>query len=53
MPSFSDSKAALGSPIPYGEQHALSVSLPTWEVTVGWAKGHVDVVNSMSTGYPR
>ncbi|EGV65776.1 Cystathionine gamma-synthase [Yamadazyma tenuis] len=33
--------------------HAVSVSLPTWEATVGYEEGEDWVVSKMSSGYPR
>lgn len=33
--------------------HAVSVSLPTWEATVGYEEGEDWVVQKMSSGYPR
>ncbi|KAI5118023.1 hypothetical protein M0805_004888 [Coniferiporia weirii] len=44
--------AALGVPIPY-VPHALSVSLPVWQNIIDWAERKADVINVMSTGYPR
>ncbi|KAK3314187.1 putative cystathionine gamma-synthase/beta-lyase [Apodospora peruviana] len=43
----------LGSPLPPGDEHAISVHLPTWTDTVGWASHDPRVVNVMKTGYPR
>jgi cystathionine gamma-synthase len=43
----------LGDSIPFKVPHALSVSLPTWRDTVGWAEGDSTIVDQMSTGYPR
>ena len=48
----------LNSDIPLGvaipqEPHALSVSLPTWQDTIGWASGDNAIIDQMSTGYPR
>lgn len=33
--------------------HAVSVSLPTWEATVGYEEGEDWVVSKMKSGYPR
>ncbi|KAH8118706.1 pyridoxal phosphate-dependent transferase [Phellopilus nigrolimitatus] len=44
--------AALGVPLPCAP-HAISVSLPTWQDNVDWAEGNSNVVDVMSTGYPR
>jgi len=46
-----DSKP-LGSPLPFDE-HACSVSLPTWCSVVGYEEGHQEVVSAMNCGYPR
>jgi cystathionine gamma-synthase len=43
----------LGTPLPPGDPHAISVSLPRWEDTVGWAKRDERVLQHMTTGYPR
>ncbi|RDL30793.1 uncharacterized protein BP5553_10138 [Venustampulla echinocandica] len=32
---------------------AVSVSLPTWEASLGWATRKPDVINKMKSGYPR
>ncbi|KAL2889051.1 Cystathionine gamma-synthase [Ceratocystis lukuohia] len=42
----------LGEPIPNAE-HAVSVSLPTWESNIGYEEGQSWVVSKMMTGYPR
>lgn len=42
----------LGAAIPTDE-HACSVSLPTWSSVVGYEEGHAHVTNALSTGYPR
>ncbi|THH26946.1 hypothetical protein EUX98_g7243 [Antrodiella citrinella] len=52
MPSTS-SRVPIGTEIPLGEPHALSVSLPTWTDNLAWASGNEDVIKCMSTGYPR
>jgi cystathionine gamma-synthase len=43
----------IGAPIPSNTPHAVSVTLPTWEATVGYEEGEDWVVNKMSSGYPR
>lgn len=43
----------VGAPIPNYTPHAVSVTLPTWEATVGYEEGQAWVVNAMSSGYPR
>ncbi|KAI2507127.1 cystathionine gamma-synthase [Fragilaria crotonensis] len=42
----------LGSPLPRDE-HACSVSLPTWSSVVGYEEGNPAVTSQMSCGYPR
>jgi len=42
----------LGSPLPFDE-HACSVSLPTWSSVVGYEEGEEEVVSAMLCGYPR
>jgi cystathionine gamma-synthase len=42
----------LGAPIPY-DDHAVSVSLPTWKDVVGYEEGHKRVLDIMKSGYPR
>jgi cystathionine gamma-synthase len=42
----------IGVPIP-NVAHAVSVSLPTWEATVGYEEGEDWVVSKMNSGYPR
>jgi cystathionine gamma-synthase len=42
----------LGRPIPLDE-HAVSVSLPTWADVVGYEEGDKRVSDSMQIGYPR
>jgi cystathionine gamma-synthase len=42
----------LGSPLPFDE-HACSVSLPTWSSVVGYEEGDKEVVSAMNCGYPR
>jgi cystathionine gamma-synthase len=46
------SSKPLGSPLPFDE-HACSVSLPTWCSVVGYEEGDQEVVSSMNCGYPR
>ncbi|KIM27707.1 hypothetical protein M408DRAFT_70822 [Serendipita vermifera MAFF 305830] len=43
----------LGSPVPSGLPHAVSVSLPTWQDNVDYEEGAKRVVDVMKTGYPR
>jgi cystathionine gamma-synthase len=42
----------LGSPLPFDE-HACSVSLPTWCSVVGYEEGDETVTSAMICGYPR
>ena len=42
----------LGSPLPFDE-HACSVSLPTWSSVVGYEEGDPSVTSAMRCGYPR
>ncbi|EGW34767.1 uncharacterized protein SPAPADRAFT_57835 [Spathaspora passalidarum NRRL Y-27907] len=42
----------IGMPIP-NIPHAVSVTLPTWEATVGYEEGEDWVVSKMRSGYPR
>ncbi|CAI4034527.1 hypothetical protein SMKI_10G3200 [Saccharomyces mikatae IFO 1815] len=44
---------AVGESIPPNTKHAVSVCLPTWEATVGYEEGESDIINSLTTGYPR
>ena len=42
----------LGSPLPHDE-HACSVSLPTWSSVVGYEEGDPATTQAMKCGYPR
>ncbi|MES2545830.1 MAG: PLP-dependent transferase [Bacteroidota bacterium] len=42
-----------GTAIPYGNPHAVSVSLPTINDVVGYEEGNTEVINAMQSGYPR
>lgn len=42
----------LGAPLPFDE-HACSVSLPTWCSVVGYEEGDKETVLALKTGYPR
>jgi cystathionine gamma-synthase len=42
----------LGSPLPFDE-HACSVSLPTWSSVVGYEEGDEAITSAMLCGYPR
>lgn len=43
----------IGASIPNNTPHAVSVTLPTWEATVGYEEGEDWVVDKMKSGYPR
>ncbi|KAK3401415.1 pyridoxal phosphate-dependent transferase [Sordaria brevicollis] len=43
----------LGESLPPGDPHGVSVHLPTWEDTLGWASRDRRVLDTMVTGYPR
>ncbi|KJZ77635.1 hypothetical protein HIM_02812 [Hirsutella minnesotensis 3608] len=45
--------ARLGEPLPQGDEHAVSVSLPTWADTEGWAKRDPEILSQLQAGYPR
>lgn len=53
MPSTNSPSQTIGAPIPNNTSHAVSVTLPTWEATVGYEEGEPWVVNKMHSGYPR
>lgn len=44
---------SIGELIPNNTLHAISVTLPTWEATVGYEEGEDWVVSKMKSGYPR
>jgi cystathionine gamma-synthase len=50
LPSFI--AEPLGRPLPLDE-HACSVSLPTWSSVVGYEEGNPAITSQMSCGYPR
>lgn len=43
----------VGHPIPPFTEHAISVSLPTWDACVGYEENDPRIANVMQTGYPR
>lgn len=53
MPASNLPSQSIGAPIPNNTPHAVSVTLPTWEATVGYEEGESWVVSRMSSGYPR
>ncbi|OJJ43342.1 hypothetical protein ASPZODRAFT_103197 [Penicilliopsis zonata CBS 506.65] len=44
---------AVGGPIPPNTDHAVSMSLPTWQATVGYEEGEDWVISKIQCGYPR
>ena len=42
----------LGAPLP-SDEHACSVSLPTWSAVVGYEEGDRAITAALQTGYPR
>jgi cystathionine gamma-synthase len=42
----------LGCPLPLDE-HAVSVSIPTWGDVIGYEEGDRGVLEAMKIGYPR
>lgn len=44
---------SLGDRLPVHEYHSVSVSLPKWSDVVGYEEGKEDIVNSLTSGYPR
>jgi cystathionine gamma-synthase len=51
-PALPSSSLPLGHPLPLDE-HACSVSLPTWCSVVGYEEGSPSVTNKLACGYPR
>ncbi|KAG5993805.1 hypothetical protein E4U52_001642 [Claviceps spartinae] len=45
--------ASLGQQLPRGDPHGVSVSLPRWKDTVGYAKQDPEVLSRLENGYPR
>ncbi|KAL5332645.1 pyridoxal phosphate-dependent transferase [Aspergillus crustosus] len=43
----------IGGPVPPNTDHAVSVSLPTWEANVAYEEGEQWLVKKMQCGYPR
>ena len=43
----------LGSPLPLGDVHSVSVNLPKWIHVVGYEQGDPSVISQLTTGYPR
>ena len=42
----------LGIPIPHS-QHAISVSFPTWAISIGYKERDLGVLDRLKSGYPR
>lgn len=53
MISIQNPSQEIGAPIPNNTPHAVSVTLPTWEATVGYEEGQSWVTSKMNSGYPR
>jgi cystathionine gamma-synthase len=47
-----EKSSPLGEPLP-SSNHAISVSLPTWDDVIGYEEGDKRVINSLKSGYPR
>ena len=43
----------LGDRLPVHEYHSVSVSLPKWSDVVGYEEGKEDIINRLTSGYPR
>jgi cystathionine gamma-synthase len=52
VPTLPNSAEPVGRPLPLDE-HACSVSLPTWCSVVGYEEGNTEVTSKMICGYPR
>lgn len=50
--SLPSTSLPLGHPLPLDE-HACSVSLPTWSSVVGYEEGSTEVTEKLACGYPR
>ncbi|KAF5675254.1 O-succinylhomoserine (thiol)-lyase [Fusarium denticulatum] len=46
-------RAKLGSSLPPGDKHGVSVYIPTWEDTVAWGRRDPELISQLKTGYPR
>ncbi|KAF5562005.1 cystathionine beta [Fusarium phyllophilum] len=46
-------RAKLGSSLPPGDKHGVSVYMPTWEDTVAWGRRDPGLIAQLKTGYPR
>ncbi|KAF5674881.1 O-succinylhomoserine (thiol)-lyase [Fusarium heterosporum] len=46
-------KAQIGSPLPPGDKHAVSVYIPNWKDAVAWARRDPELITQLKTGYPR
>ncbi len=43
----------MGEPIPFGSEHAVSVSMPEWQDVIDYEEGEARVRTVLKTGYPR
>ena len=50
--NINNNSVELGAPIPT-DQHAVSVSLPTWQDVVGYEEGDLNILSKLTVGYPR
>ncbi|PNP82112.1 hypothetical protein FNYG_04565 [Fusarium nygamai] len=46
-------RAKLGSSLPPGDKHGVSVYIPTWEDTVAWGRRDPQLISQLKTGDPR
>ncbi|GAB0135361.1 hypothetical protein EsDP_00003702 [Epichloe bromicola] len=44
---------AFGEPIPVGEEHAICVSLPEWDHSIGFSCQDAELLEALKAGYPR
>ncbi|EPE27840.1 PLP-dependent transferase [Glarea lozoyensis ATCC 20868] len=44
---------AFGEPIPIGDEHAICVSLPEWNHSIGFSCQDSEVLEALKSGYPR
>lgn len=52
-PAIIDKDCDVGEPVPPLTEHAVSVSLPTWQSNVAYEEGQEWVISRLKTGYPR
>ncbi|KAF5602631.1 cystathionine beta-lyase [Fusarium subglutinans] len=46
-------RAKVGSSLPPGDKHGVSVYIPTWEDTEVWGRRDPELIAQLKTGYPR